>query len=112
MDNNNQSKRTQKTFLILGVLFVYVVLLQILKIYSPITYLFGVLTPTTGMTRAWLSLLSLNFNQAFLYHKLFILGPFLLLFIILYLYKEKTIYIKLSILIAAVLFVYNLFRLV
>ncbi|NLC55099.1 MAG: DUF2752 domain-containing protein [Erysipelothrix sp.] len=112
MDKNNQNKRTHKAVLILSVLFIYTIALQVFKVYSPITYFFGLLTPTTGMTRAWLSVLSLNFNQAFLYHGLFILGPFLLLFISLYLYTEKRKYLKLSIVIAAILFIYNLFRII
>lgn len=45
----------------------------------PIKYLTGISCPGCGMTRAWLSVISLNFDRAFYYHPLWII-PLLYVF--------------------------------
>lgn len=45
-------------------------------------YFFGVSCPGCGMTRAWLSVFQLNFEQAFYYHPMFLGVPFVCLIII------------------------------
>lgn len=106
----NKHKGILKNVVIFGVLFLYVIFLQKSKIYSPIAYLLKIPMPTTGMTRAWLSLLSGNINKAFNYNALFILAPFLSLSIILYLKTNKRKWLNYSLIMSVILFVYNLFR--
>ena len=110
MSNHNKNKRILKTILVVGVLFIYVIFLQKSQIYSPITYLTKVSMPTTGMTRAWISFIKLDIKTAFQYHGLFLLGPILIGLILAYFYNKKQKYLNYSIVIAAILFVYNLFR--
>lgn len=45
----------------------------------PFRYYFGISCPGCGMTRALLSAATLHFEQAFYYHPLFFLAPFLVL---------------------------------
>ena len=64
------------------VIFLFIVLLKIFNITCPIKYLSGISCAGCGMTRAWLSLLHLDFSAAFTYHPLFLFGPLVpLLFI-------------------------------
>lgn len=111
MKDHNQ-KRILKKVMIISVLFLYVILLQVTKVYSPIAFLTNIPMPTTGMTRAWLSVLSLDFRQAFNYHGLFILGPLLAAYIFLYFKEDKDKYLNWSIGLALILFVYNIFRII
>lgn len=45
-------------------------------------YFFGVSCPGCGMTRAWLSAVRLDFEQAFYYHPMFLAVPFVALIVI------------------------------
>lgn len=56
------------------VIFVYWVL-DILGIGCPIKYFTGISCAGCGMTRAWLSILRLDFLSAFYYHPLFWIPP-------------------------------------
>ncbi len=48
----------------------------------PIRMITGIPCPACGMTRAWLSVIQLNFHEAISYHPLFWMGPPLLFFAI------------------------------
>ncbi len=109
MFKNNQ-KKTLKAIIIFLIIIAYVVFLQTLKIYSPITYITNIKTPTTGMTRAWLSLLNLEIKLAFQYNAMFLMAPFLALTTLLYLMKNDKRYLKVAIFLAIILFIYNLGR--
>lgn len=74
-------KRSDK-FQIIAVIFLSIVLLNIFNISCPIKYISGISCAGCGMTRAWLSLLHLDFSTAFTYHPLFILGPIVVLLFI------------------------------
>ena len=65
-------KGFRKHCMIGTLLLLYVCLLPVLKIYSPITYLFGIPTPTTGTTRAWIEFVKGDFSSAMEKHPLFL----------------------------------------
>lgn len=69
-------------FQIIVVVFLSIVLLNIFHISCPIKYISGISCAGCGMTRAWLSLLHLDFSAAFTYHPLFMLGPIVALLLI------------------------------
>lgn len=69
-------------FQIIVVVFLSIVLLNIFHISCPIKYISGISCAGCGMTRAWLSLLHLDFSAAFTYHPLFMLGPIVALLFI------------------------------
>ncbi len=60
--------------------------LHIMGIGCPIKYLTGVSCPGCGMTRAYLSLLRLDFAGAFYYHPLFLLP---VIAVVMYHFKER-----------------------
>lgn len=68
-----------------AILFIYVVF-HIVGIGCPIKFVTGISCLGCGMTRAWLSLLKLDFAAAFYYHPLYALPPVALL---VYLLKSK-----------------------
>lgn len=105
-------KKMIKAFTITLILIAYIIFLQKSEIYSPITYFTGLKTPTTGMTRAWLSVLRGDISGAFTYNAMFLLAPFLAGTTFLYLWKKENRYLKLAIFIATILFVYNIMRII
>lgn len=66
----------KKHLLFFSISLIYIVFLQVTKIYSP-TLLLGFPVPTTGVTRAWLSFFRGDLNLAFEYNRMFLLAPFL-----------------------------------
>lgn len=88
----------------------FIILLYYWK--CPIKLIFSIPCPTCGMTRAWLSVLRLDFKKAFYFHPLFLLAPPLLFLI----FHEKMIKIKKStrntifILVGVVFFVMYIIR--
>lgn len=67
----------------------YIIFLQVTKIYSPLL-LIGIKGPTTGITRAWRYLLQGQIHLAFQMHRLFIVAPFLAYYLYKYmLLREK-----------------------
>ena len=56
------------------IVFIYAVF-HLVGIGCPIKFVTGISCLGCGMTRAWLSLLKLDFGAAFYYHPLFILPP-------------------------------------
>lgn len=70
-------------------------ILSLLHIGCPIRFTTGISCPGCGMTRAILSLLSLDFQLAFYYHPLFVITPFMLY---LFLFEDftKPIVLKVS----------------
>ena len=69
-----------------------VFLLYITGIGCPIKFATGISCPGCGMTRAWLSALSLQFDLAFAYHPLFWLLPFVLAIVALREHINKRFY--------------------
>ena len=55
--------------------FLYYFVLHIMGIGCPIRYLTGISCAGCGMTRAWISVLKLDFTAAWFYHPLFLLPP-------------------------------------
>lgn len=88
--------------------------LNIFGIGCPIKYLTGVSCAGCGMTRAWLSVLRLDFSTAFYYHPLFLFPPIAIVGI---LFKSKiprkvySISMWLIILIFVAVYLYRLFGL-
>ncbi len=70
---------------ILAVVLVYAIF-HITGIGCPVRYATGISCPGCGMTRAWLSLLRLDFAGAFYYHPLF---PLPAVAVILYYFKDR-----------------------
>lgn len=71
-------KQYIKLHLMVGsALLAYMIILQVTGIYSPIWYLTGLSTPTTGVTRAWIQMLQGNVVAAFEYNAVFLVAPFL-----------------------------------
>lgn len=68
-----------------AILFIYVVF-HLAGIGCPIKFVTGISCLGCGMTRAWLSLLKLDFAAAFYYHPLYAVPP---LAILVYLLKSK-----------------------
>ena len=69
-----------KDLMLLVLLFVALPLaLHATGIGCPIKFLTGISCPGCGMTRAWLSALSLNFQQALAYHPLYWSVPLIVL---------------------------------
>lgn len=54
---------------------VFYILLHILNIGCPIKFITGISCAGCGMTRAWISVLKLDFTQAFHFHPLFWIIP-------------------------------------
>ena len=77
-------------------------------ITCPIRYLFKLPCPTCGMTRAWLSVLHMDFNRAFYYHPLFITAPIIICYVCLYdsHYRTKIFDRIIYIILIAFVFVY------
>ncbi|MBS5934124.1 MAG: DUF2752 domain-containing protein [Clostridiales bacterium] len=94
---------------IIVVVFLSIVLLNIFHISCPIKYISGISCAGCGMTRAWLSLLHLDFSAAFTYHPLFMLGPIVALLFIFnsYIHRKPRILIW-SFLVSAFIIVYLL----
>lgn len=61
-------------------------ILQFFGITCPIKFMTGVSCPSCGMTRAYLSLLRLDFKSAYYYHPLFVLPA---LGLIIYIFRYK-----------------------
>lgn len=68
-----------------GIVFIYGVM-HLVGIGCPIKFVTGISCLGCGMTRAWLSVLKLDFSSAFYYHPLFMLPP---VAVIVYLIKSK-----------------------
>lgn len=68
-----------------AIVFLYVAF-DVLGIGCPIKFLTGISCIGCGMTRAWLSVLRLDWKSAFYYHPAFWLPP---LFLIFFLFKNK-----------------------
>lgn len=87
-----KSKKKKEFFNLLwaiaAVLLVYGIF-TVLGIGCPIKFITGISCMGCGMTRAWLSVLRLDFKSAFYYHPGFFLPP--LVIIILYLKNKKII---------------------
>lgn len=66
---------TTEALALLAVFLVVPLFFYIAGIGCPIKFLTGVSCPGCGMTRAWASVLALDFAHAFVYHPLFLLGP-------------------------------------
>lgn len=80
-------RRDRNSLLIFIVIIIFIYgSLQIFGITCPIKFITGVSCPGCGMTRAYLSLLKLDFKSAYYYHPLFILPAFGL---IIYIFRGK-----------------------
>ena len=69
-----------------AVMAIVTVVLYVAGIGCPIKFLTGISCPGCGMTRAWLSLLSLRPDLAFAYHPLYWMAP--LVFMLVY-FRQK-----------------------
>lgn len=104
-------KRLLNHVIYISVFSFYVIFLQITEIYSPVTYLFGIPTPTTGTTRALISFLKGNLSDAFHKHPLFPLSPFFgISLYLLFFYKNKK-FLYSSIVFAIIYFIVFIIRL-
>ena len=73
-------KKDIQALLIIGAFYL---LLQCVGITCPIKFITGVSCPGCGMSRAWLSLLRLDFSAAYNFHPLFLLPiPALIVFLL------------------------------
>lgn len=80
-------RRDKNSLLIFIVVIIFIYgTLQIFGITCPIKFVTGVSCPGCGMTRAYLSLLKLDFRSAYYYHPLFILPA---LGLLIYIFKDK-----------------------
>jgi len=71
---------------IISILALVYLVFHLLGIGCPIKWLTGISCAGCGMTRAWMSLIKLDFDKAFYYHPLFFLPPIAL---VIYVFKEK-----------------------
>ncbi|MBR2611820.1 MAG: DUF2752 domain-containing protein [Clostridia bacterium] len=78
-------KLSEKLITLLAVA-VLVVVMNIIDVACVFKEIFGIFCPGCGMTRAYISLLYLDFRSAFLYHPMFWSIPLLILF---YLFDGK-----------------------
>ncbi len=78
--------RWRKDLEALGIIAGFYAVLMLLGITCPIKYLTGVSCMGCGMTRAWLSLLRLDFRGAVAYHPLFWLPP---PFLLCYFFRDR-----------------------
>lgn len=97
-------KNTNRIALILSVTAVAAVyfVMSAVGIGCPIKYLTGISCAGCGMTRAWISVMKLDFASAFKYHPLFSLPP---LFVLTYAFRKKLgrkIFTAVSVVFAAV----------
>lgn len=80
-------KRNKNSLLVFIILVILIYgILQVFGITCPIKFITGVSCPGCGMTRAYLSLLRLDFKSAYYYHPLFVLPA---LGLILYIFRDK-----------------------
>ncbi len=85
--------------------------LYIFNAGCPIKFVTGCSCPGCGMTRAWISAAHFDFDSAFYYHPLFLLGPVLILTIFLYDKKKRKLYLFILILLTTLFFVVYFIRL-
>ncbi len=105
-----QKKLIKKHLLVALGLLLYIAILQVSGIYSPLWFMSGIQMPTTGMSRAWIQAVQGNFKAAFAYHLLFPLGPVLAIVIYrYYLFLEKKD-LNRAIMISVIFFIYQMFR--
>lgn len=81
--SNKKIKNLIKLFFYI---IIYCLLLNILHITCPIKFITGVSCAGCGMTRAFMSLIQGNINEAFMYHPLFWTVP---IFVVVYLIKDR-----------------------
>lgn len=74
MKKRRLSPRTEAISAIAAVVILYIIL-ESFGVTCPIKYLTGISCAGCGMSRAWISLLHLNLQDAFMYHPLFFLPP-------------------------------------
>lgn len=84
--------------------------MQLLGITCPIKYLTGISCAGCGMTRAYLSLLRLDFSKAFYYHPLFFLPPIFLVIYVKRASMKKSIYNMFLFLFISIFLVVYLYR--
>lgn len=74
MKKRGLSPGTEAISAVAAVVILYIIL-ESLGVTCPIKYLTGISCAGCGMSRAWISLLHLNLQDAFMYHPLFFLPP-------------------------------------
>lgn len=80
-------KKDRKSLLVFIVMVSIIYgILQFFGITCPIKFMTGISCPSCGMTRAYLSLLRLDFKSAYYYHPLFVLPA---LGLIIYIFRDK-----------------------
>lgn len=80
------NKSLRESFICICILSISILLVYLLRIGCPIKFITGISCPGCGMTRAYYSLLHLDFKNAFYYHPLFWALPIIILLI---LFKDK-----------------------
>ncbi len=80
------NKSLRESFICICILSISILLVYLLRIGCPIKFITGISCPGCGMTRAYYSLLHLDFKNAFYYHPLFWTLPIIILLI---LFKDK-----------------------
>ena len=115
-NNDPRSPVTAKDILkdrlkILIIIFVIYLPFHLLHIGCPIKFITGISCPGCGMTRAVLSALTLQFQEAFYYHPLFWLSPIMIFLYLFEGYLKKGI-VKISgVLIVSVFLIIYIIRL-
>ena len=74
MKKRRLSPGTEAISAVAAVVILYIIL-ESFGVTCPIKYLTGISCAGCGMSRAWISLLHLNLQDAFMYHPLFFLPP-------------------------------------
>ena len=74
MKKRGLSPGTEAISAVAAVVILYIIL-ESFGVTCPIKYLTGISCAGCGMSRAWISLLHLNLQDAFMYHPLFFLPP-------------------------------------
>ena len=80
------NKSLRESFICICILSISILLVYLLRIGCPIKFITGISCPGCGMTRAYYSLLHLDFKNVFYYHPLFWTLPIIILLI---LFKDK-----------------------
>lgn len=81
-----KNRRIKELIEIILCVIAYAIVLNLLNISCPIKAITGVSCAGCGMTRAFISILKGNINEALMYHPLFWMVP---IFVLIYIYRDK-----------------------
>jgi hypothetical protein len=90
--SDNAGKIIRERLMLIFSIFIIYLFLNLLHIGCPIRFVTGLSCPGCGMTRAVLSALHLNFEEAFYYHPLFLLSPVMVFLYLFEVYLNPKLY--------------------